>query len=300
MRRPIAILGLAMSLLVTPGWAEPPRTIIAYQPMTAEGLAAGNPFEAWFVLDVSLNPAVPGYALPAGATFRFTFPAAFTPQPDGHPEAVLLYGWPQKAAPVPFTVGLDPSDPRTIVLRLDAPFPAEPPERPGLKAIHVRMGPRNPAQTGEYPIAIQLGNAGGLSGNTQALVRITPTAVPLIAAYNQLHDGRDEDWQAVKPGAQVVLPLDWLVTLPGEARAAITLRKGPTGDLDILRDGHAIGSIDARGVPVTLTPVQFGPGFARLGIVRAQVTAGPTPGVAAIEAQLQGGPSYTLHLTIKE
>jgi len=303
-RRSLSLLAtgvlLAVGFLAAPSWAAMPRMTIAYQPMTGAGLAAGQPFEAWLVLDASLNPAVPGYALPAGAMFRFTFAPAFTPEPELHPEAVLLYGWPQKAAPVPFTVGVDPGDPRTIVLRLDAPFPAEPPERPGLKAIHLRMGPRNPAQAGDYPLAIQLVDAGPLSGGTQAIAHITAGPVPLIAAYNQLHDGRDEDWQTVKRGTIPALPLDWLVTLPGEARAAIRLRPSATGDLEILRDGRPIGSIRPHGVPVTLAPVPFGPGFARLGIVRVQVTAGTVPGVAAIEGQLQGGPPYTLHVIVTD
>jgi hypothetical protein len=72
------------------------------------------------------------------------------------------------------------------------------------------------------------------------------------------------------------LPLDWLATLPGEARAAITFRPTPAGDLEILRDGQPIGDIRTHGVPVTLAPVPFGPGFARLGIVGVPVTAGTT------------------------
>jgi hypothetical protein len=77
--------------------AGPPKARIEYQPMTSHGLAAGYPFEAWVVFDKLSNPAEPGYALPSGATFRFTFPQEFTPQPAVHPESVLLYGWPQKA-----------------------------------------------------------------------------------------------------------------------------------------------------------------------------------------------------------
>jgi hypothetical protein len=125
-------------LAVSPLYAKTPAATIEYQPMTAEGLAAGHPFETWVVFDISPNPAVPGLALPAGAALRFTFPAAFTPQTSHNPQAVLLYGWQQKAAPVAFTIGLDPQDSRTIVLRLTDAFPAGPPQAPGLKAIHLR------------------------------------------------------------------------------------------------------------------------------------------------------------------
>lgn len=76
----------------TVGAASPGATI-EYQPMTSDGLAAGSPFEAWVVFNISSNPSIPGLALPAGATFRFTFPQAFTPQSSNHPQAVLLYGW---------------------------------------------------------------------------------------------------------------------------------------------------------------------------------------------------------------
>jgi len=48
---------------------------------------------------------------------------------------------------------------------------------------------------------------------------------------------------------------------------------------------------------VTFKPEPFGPGFARLGIVRFYVTGGSMPGTAEIEAQLQAGrvtPSMSL------
>ncbi|MFI5340946.1 MAG: hypothetical protein ACHQ7N_14050, partial [Candidatus Methylomirabilales bacterium] len=76
---------LAVTLPIATGQAAEPSATIGYQPMTSEGLAEGRPFEAWVVFDKSSNPVEPGYALPAGATFRFTFPPAFTPQPRVHP-----------------------------------------------------------------------------------------------------------------------------------------------------------------------------------------------------------------------
>ena len=297
--RLLASASLTLMLGSGAAWADPPTASIAYQPMTSHGLAAGQPFEAWVVFDKSSNPAEPGYALPAGATFRFTFPSAFAPQPGTHPEAVLLYGWPQKGAPVPFTVGLDPQDARAIVLKLTEAFPAGPPEHPGLKAIHLRFGPRNPVQAGEYPITIQLTDAGTLSGTTQAVAHITPTPVPVIAAYNQLHRGDNENWQHIVAGETAPFPIDLLVTLPDNARSFIALRPAAGGNLEILSDGVAIGAITQRGVPVTLKPESFGPGFARLGIVRFRVTGGSAPGVAEIDAQLQGGPRYTLHVVVE-
>ena len=290
---------LALVVLATTVMANPPKATIEYQPMTSQGLAAGYPFEAWVVFDKSSNPAEPGYALPAGTTFRFTFPPAFTPKPDIHPESVLLYGWPQKAAPVPFTVGLDPKDPRTIVLKLKEAFPAGPPERPGLKAIHLRWGPLNPMQEGDYPIKIEISDAGELSGTTQAITHITSKPAPVVAAYNQLHEGRNEDWQHTKTGQTAPLPIDLLITLPDKARSSMELRPVTGGNLEILSDGAAIGTITQRGVPVTLKPEAFGPGYARLGIVRFYVTGGSVPGVAEIDAQLQGGPRYTIHVFVE-
>jgi len=290
---------LAFVFLATTVMASPPRATIEYQPMTSQGLAAGYPFEVWVVFDKSPNPAEPGYALPAGATFRFMFPTAFTPQPGTHPESVLLYDWPQKAAPVPFTVGLDPQDPRAIVLRLTEAFPVGPPERPGLKAIHLRMGPLNPTKGGDYPIAIQISDAGELSGITQAIAHITAKPVPVVAAYNQLHGSRNEDWQHVKMDQTAPLPIDLLITLPDKARSSMELRPANGGNLEILSDGVAIGTITRRGVPITFKPESFGPGFARLGIVRFYVTGGSVPGLAEIDAQLQGGPRYTLHAVVE-
>jgi hypothetical protein len=290
---------LILALFATPVGANPPGATVEYQPMTSQGLAAGYPFEAWIVFDKSSNPAEPGYALPAGATFRFTFPQAFTPQPSSHPQAVLLHGWSQGPIPVPFTIGLDPQDPRTIVLKLTGALPAGPPERPGLKAIHLRWGPLNPAQAGDYPISIQLSDAGGLSGSTQAIAHITSKPVPVIAAYNQLHDGRNEDWQHVKTGQMAPMPIDLLVTLPDKARSFISLRPAADGNLEILSDGAPIGMVTRRGVPVTFKPEPFGPGFARLGIVRFYVTGGLEPGIAEIDAQLQGGPHYTIHVIVE-
>jgi len=279
--------------------AAPPRATIEYQPMTSQGLAAGYPFEAWVVFDKSSNPAEPGYALPAGATFRFTFPSAFTLKPDIHPESVLLYGWPQKAAPVPFAVGPDPDDPRTIILKLKEAFPAGPPERPGLKAIHLRWGPLNPMQKGDYPITIKISDAAELSGTTHAIAHITSKPVPVVAAYNQLHEGRNEDWQRVKTGQAAPLPIDLLITLPDKARSSIELSLGTNGNLEILSDGRPIGTVTRRGVALTLKPEHFGPGFARLGIVRFYVMGGLDPGLAEIDAQLSGGPRYTLHVFVE-
>ena len=290
---------LAFMIFATIVIASPPRATIEYQPMTSQGLAAGYPFEAWVVFDKSPNPAEPGYALPAGATFRFTFPPSFIPQPGVHPESVLLYDWPQKAASVPFTIGLDPQDPRSIVLRLKEAFPIGPPERPGLKAIHLRMGPLNSTQGGDYPITIQISDAGELSGITQAIAHITDKPVPVVAAYNQLHESRNEDWQHVKIGQTASLPIDLLITLPDKARSSMELRPVTGGNLEIFSDGVKIGTITRRGVPFTLKPESFGPGFARLGIVRFYVTGGLEPGIAEIDAQLEGGARYTMHVFVE-
>ncbi|HUL30995.1 MAG TPA: hypothetical protein VLZ03_11140 [Thermodesulfobacteriota bacterium] len=294
------LTSLAFMVFATIVIAGPPRATVEYQPMTSHGLAAGLPFEAWIVFDKSPNPAEPGYALPAGTTFRFTFPDSFTPQPNVHPESVLLYDWPQRAAPVPFTIGLDPQDPRTVVLKLKEAFPAGPPERPGLKAIHLRWGPVNPAREGDYPITIQISDAGALSGTTQAVAHITSKPVPVVAAYNQLHESRNEDWQHVKTGQRASLPIDLLITLPDKARSSMELRPVAGENLEVLADGVAIGTITRRGVEVTLKPEPFGPGFARLGIVRFYVTGGFVPGLAEIVAQLQGGPPYMLHVFIEQ
>jgi hypothetical protein len=60
-----------------------------------------------------------------------------------------------------------------------------------------------------------------------------------------------------------------------------------------------IGTITRRGAPFTLKPEPFGPGFARLGIVRYYVTAGSEPGVAQIEAQLSAVAHFPVYVNIE-
>jgi hypothetical protein len=121
--------------------AAAPATTVEHQVMVSTGLAAHNPFEAWFVFDKSADPTVPGYAVPAGATIRFTFPKAFTPKP-GFLGVVLLTGWAQGSIPAKFTFALDPRDPRSVIVRFEDGVQVGGPDRPGLKAIHVRTSPR--------------------------------------------------------------------------------------------------------------------------------------------------------------
>jgi len=277
----------------------PPSVTVAYQPMVSTGLAAKQPFEAWFVLDKSSDPTVPGYSVPAGSTVRLTFPKEFTPQAGNpHLEGALLYGWPHGAIPVPFSVTQDKTDPRGVVVRIDQAIAIGPRERPGLKAIHVRTGELNPDSPGDYLISVQFIGAGPLSGTTSAIAHITDKPVPNVAAYNQLHQSKDEDWQHVSPGMEAQLPIDLLVTLPDDPRSTISLAPASDGALGILSDGKPIGSISSRGVPVTLTPESFGPGYSRLGIIRVRARAGSQPGIAEIVAMLEGGTKYKINLIV--
>ena len=291
---------LATALVVIggaiPSVAQAPAATIAYQVMTDGGLTTGQPFEAWVVFG-DPNPAAPGYALPAGSVIRVTFPPPFTPEPVSIQGVVLLYGWSQGSIDVPYAFAKDPADPRTIVITIKAPITVQAPERPGLKAIHLRTDLRNPL-SGNYPIKIALLNAGQSNGTLDAVAHIGTTRVPHIAQYNQLHESRDEDYQHVQPGQAVPLPIDLLVTRNDEPRATLQLAKRLDGGLNIVADGKPIGKIEPHGVPVTLTPHPFGPGFARLGIVEFTVQAGQSAGAADIEAELDGGTGTTLHVLV--
>ena len=293
----VVLLGFSM---LTSVHAGAPGLTIGYQPMVSTGLAAKQPFEAWFVFDKSSDPSVPGYAVPAGTTVRFTFPKEFTPLP-GKPylDGALLYGWPHGAIPAPFTLTQDQIDPRVVVVRIEHAISINPPERPGLKAIHVRTAELNPASAGNYSIAVEFSDAGALSGTTTAVAHITANPLPIVAAYNALHQGKDEDWQHVKAGVEAPLPIDFLVTLPDESRSSISLAATNNNALRILSDGHPIGLITTSGAPVTLTPQMFGPGLARLGIIEVHAKAGDTPGTAQITAVLEGGPQYKINLIIE-
>ena len=105
-RTRLGLAAIAFSLsIVTSMWAQAgsPSVTVAYQPMVSTGLAAKQPFEAWFVFDKSSDPTVAGYAVPAGAAIRFVFPQEFTPQADLFQGAVMLYGWSQGPISVKFT-----------------------------------------------------------------------------------------------------------------------------------------------------------------------------------------------------
>jgi len=290
------LIGAMAAAHALPALAAPPATTVEYQVMVSTGLAAHNPFEAWFVFDKSPDPTVPGYAIPPGATIRFTFPRAFTPKP-GFLGVVLLAGWSQGSISAKYGFALDPMDPRSVVVRFDDGVQAGPPDRPGLKAIHLRTSLVNP-KAGEYPIHVRFADAGALSGTTEAIAHITPRPVPNVAAYNQLHQGKDEDWQHVKAGEEAALPIDFLVTLPHASRSVISLKARGHG-LAILEDGKPIGTIRTEGVPVALTPQAFGPGFSRLGIVEVHAKAGTEPGTARIVASLANGTSYPISLVVE-
>ena len=169
-----------------------------------------------------------------------------------------------------------------------------------MKDIHLRVPVLNPTKAGNYPIEITFADAGALSGTTTAVAHITPKSVPNIAAYNDLSGGKDSNWQHVKPGQEAPIPIDFLVTLPSLPRSVIGLKPLANGNLSILSDGKPIGSVKAQGVPVTMSPQAFGPGKARLGILRIHVKAGDKPGNAEIIASLNGGTQYRINLVVEE
>jgi Zn-dependent alcohol dehydrogenase len=80
--------------------------------------------------------------------------------------------------------------------------------------------------------------------------------------------------------------------------AGLELSPEADGKLTILSDGKSIGSIWSDGVPVTLTPESFGPGFARLGIVRVHARARDQAGSAEVVASLDGGIKYRIKLIV--
>ena len=288
-----------VGLLSSWSFAETPSFSVFYQPMVSTGLAAGHPHESWFVFDKWSNPNVPGHAIPANAQIKFTFPENFTPE-KGHPlNSVMLYGWSQKPIPVKFTTEEDPANPRVVVIKFDQAISVGNADAPGLKAIHLRTGILNPSTPGDHPIAVEFVDAGMLTGKTTAVAKITPKPVPNVASYNSLHDSRNENWQRIKSGQEAPLPIDFLVTLPDLPRSFVSLKLNPDGNLTILSDGKPIGSVVAKGVPVTLRPEPFGPGQARLGIIRVHVKAGDTAGMAEIIASLDGGTQYTINAVVE-
>lgn len=294
------LISLAMVVfLAGSGFAETPSMSVFYQPMVSTGLAAGHPHESWFVFDKWSDPNVPGHAIPAGATIRFSFPEQFKPVKRDPLGAVMLYGWSQKPIPVKFTTQEDPSDPRVVLIKFQDSIAVGNANAPGLKAIHLRTSILNPEKEGHYPIDVEFLDAGPISGKIQSVAAITPKPVPNVASYNSLHESRNENWQRVKPGQETPLPIDFLVNLSDACRSFISLKSNPDGNLTIVSDGKPIGSVVAKGVPVTMRPEPFGPGQARLGIIRVHVKAGDKPGLADIVASLDGGTQYTITVVIE-
>ncbi len=296
LRSTAVALALGFSYL-TLAHAGAPSVTVTYQPMVSTGLAADQPFEAWFVFDKSSDPRVPGYAIPAGATVRFLFPQQFTLKKGLPQGAVMLQGWVQGPIPAKFTTKQDPNDPRAVVIKFDEAIAANGPDHPGLKDIHLRTRLLNPA-AGKYPIEVTFADAGSLSGTTTAVANITPAPVPNIAAYNDLNGGKGSNWQHIQPGEDTPTPIDFLVTLPGVPRSVVGVESATDGSLTIVSDGKPIGWIKAAGVPVTMTPVSFGPGKSRLGIIRVNVKAGPQPGAAEITGGLNGGTEYKINVVV--
>jgi len=293
-----AAIAVALGLSIAgSALATPPPTTVGYQPMVSTGLAAHQPFEAWFVFNKSFDPTVAGYEIPAGAIIRFTFPEQFTPQ-TGLPLESVMIRWSQGAVPAKFTVVQNGKNPRVIDVHFDEAVSAGEPGNPGIKAIHLRTPEINP-KAGDYPISVEFIDAGPLSGMTRAIASITPNPVPNIAAYNQLHAGRDEDWQRVKQGEETAILINFLVTLPDGPRSSLSIKPSGDGGLTILSDGKPIGSISIIGVPITLTPHPFGPGYARLGIIEVHAKAGSTSGMAQIVAKLDGGTQSVINLVVE-
>jgi hypothetical protein len=103
----------------------------------------------------------------------------------------------------------------------------------------------------------------------------------------------------VKVEQTAAIPVDFLVTLHDKCRSFIMLRPSASGNLEIISDGEVIGTITKKGAPLILKPESFGPGFARLGIIRVHVSAGTEPGNAEIEAQLNGGTRYSIKVIVE-
>jgi hypothetical protein len=68
-----------------------------------------------------------------------------------------------------------------------------------------------------------------------------------VAAYNQPHNERDENWQHVNMGYSASLPIDLLVALSDKYRYSMALRPTQEGNLEITSDGARIGIIIRRG-----------------------------------------------------
>ena len=110
-----------------PAEAGAPPVTVTYQPMVSTGLAAKQPFEAWFVFDKSSDPTMQGYAVPAGATTASSFRRSSRRKAISFKAPSCSTGWSQGSIPVKFTTTQDPANPRALIIKFNEPIAAGPP-----------------------------------------------------------------------------------------------------------------------------------------------------------------------------
>ena len=258
---------------------------IAPAPVSALGLTAGHEFEAWVRFAISPDPRVEGRSFENGAVIAITFPPEFTALEQA-PRAYLLRGWPQGDLATERAVTReDAQEARTVAIRLGAPIAAAGADVPGLKAIHLIAGLRNPP-AGRYTIHMSVAVKGDVveSGDEQVMIADQP--LPSIAAYNAAHGGLDQDYQRVAPGARAAVPYDFIINdRDGGHPAGISLRRTRNPRvIDIKRAGKTIGHLSAeRGARIDIAPAQDPQ------TVRVTAFGPPAPGVAYVHATLEGG-----------
>jgi len=296
-------------------------------PIVADGDVVGAPTDLVFVLDIDLDPTVPGRTLVAGNSVRITFPEEFeSVEVNAGPAAgceapcntgVILQGWPQRPfPPTPDFYSVEMDGSHTFVMT--AVQDLAPGDTPGVKQFHVILsGFTDPTEPGDYAIMVEAGTGpdGAVETGT-GVVTIHPAIRPSINVTSIFAKANEDDpagntiYQAADAAGSP--PFAWDFFLFGADGGGIIgaelVQNGDAGG-DIVQDGAVIGTYSiaapdgatgqsvSGGPSVDATAPVLGKASGRL---TTTFTAGDLPGDYVTTFEMDGGNVQQMHVTVAE
>jgi hypothetical protein len=296
-------------------------------PIVADGDVAGAPTDLVFILDIDLDPAVPGRTLAADNSVRITFPEEFeSVEVNAGPAAgceapcntgVILQGWPQRPfPPTPEFYAVEMDGSHTFVMT--AVQDLAPGATPGVKQFHVILsGFTNPTEPGDYAITVEAGTGpdGAVETGT-GVVTIHPAIRPSINVTSIFAKANEDDpngntiYQAADAGGSPPFAWDFfLFGADGGAVVGAELQQDGDAGGDIVQDGAVIGTYSiaapdgatgqsvSGGPSVDATAPVLGKAAGRL---TATFNAGDLPGDYVTTFEMDGGNTQQMHVTVAE
>lgn len=294
-------------------------------PVIPDGTVAGARTEFVINLDVSPDPNVPGFALPAGKSIRVTLPSAFVntqelplasvgSQEDCVPgnfqctTAALLQGWPQR--PIPFgQYALSYDGANTIVITANEDILPQTPNAPGVKQIHLLWLAATNPEEGLYPVHVEIeGTSEGEWLSGYGLLEILPSTRPTVAVTSVFNPGNPNTvYQHARAGTPVPLPYDLLLwDADGNPMNGVTLQKIDASRWLLMQGDQAVGmaAIEAPAGATGQRLIPAGESFQINAPISAAPTArlrtyfqvGSTPGTYTVRFHMRGG--NEVHMTV--